>query len=67
MEMAEGEKTKKQLFLAELDALLKRYQYDLQANLKYTTRGILPTIITVDIPPPLEPAKTEVKKDAKSA
>lgn len=44
--------TKLQQFTKELNQLLKRYQYRLEAGLQYTRQGITAGLNIVDTPPP---------------
>ena len=43
--------TKLQQFTKELNQLLKRYQYKLEAALQYSKEGIKPGLSVVDTPP----------------
>jgi len=52
---------KLQQFLDEINEVCARYQYTLQAKLGYTTAGVLPSIIIVDVPPSKKKPKRRKK------
>ena len=57
--MKPNETTDKKLqqFIEELNTLSARYQYQLKAEVTYTSEGILPKITVINVPP-----KKETKK-----
>jgi len=48
---------KLQQFLDEVNRLSEHYQYQLQAQLNYTSQGILPKLVVINVPPKVKNKK----------
>lgn len=56
--------TKLKQFLAEISDVQAKYQYAIEAQISYTSKGIIPQLTVVEVIPPKKEIIKKIKKES---